>query len=72
MYRNRQWPLACWLIVDMRTWALGFLIVALIAAALGFGGGIGSVAFAAAARPVFYGAVALFLVSLSGILMPRV
>ncbi len=54
----------------MLRWALGFFVVAVIAALLGFGG----VAFAAAgiAKILFYIFLVLFLVSLAGHLFRRV
>ena len=53
----------------MLRWALGFFIIALIAAVLGFGG----IAIAAAgiAKIIFYIFLVLFLVSLIGHLVSR-
>lgn len=51
-------------------WALAFFLVAILAAILGFGAA--AVTFADTARLLFYGAVALFLVTLIGRFMRRV
>lgn len=51
-------------------WALAFFVIAIVAAILGFG--MTAVAFAAAAKLIFYVAVVLFLISLIAHLMRRV
>jgi uncharacterized membrane protein YtjA (UPF0391 family) len=53
----------------MLRWALGFFVVALIAAILGFGGV--AVAAAGIAKIIFYIFVALFLISLISHLATR-
>jgi uncharacterized membrane protein YtjA (UPF0391 family) len=53
----------------MLRWALGFFVVALIAAILGFGGV--AVAAAGIAKIIFYIFVALFLISLISHLASR-
>ncbi len=51
-------------------WALGFFVVAALAALLGFA--VAAVTFAAAAKLVFYVAVVLCAVSLASILIHRI
>jgi uncharacterized membrane protein YtjA (UPF0391 family) len=53
----------------MLRWALGFFVIALIAAVLGFGGI--AVAAAGIAKIIFYISLVLFLVSLIGHLASR-
>lgn len=53
----------------MIRWALGFFVIALIAAVLGFGGI--AVAAAGIAKIIFYICLALFIVSLIGHLASR-
>ena len=54
----------------MLMWALAFLIIAIIAAVLGFG--FAATAFAVAAKVIFYICIVLFLISLISHLMRRV
>ncbi len=54
----------------MLAWALTFLIIAIIAAILGFG--FAAAAFAAAAKTIFYIFIVLFLIGLISHLMRRV
>ncbi|MGB2632429.1 MAG: DUF1328 family protein [Candidatus Acidiferrum sp.] len=53
----------------MIRWALGFFVIALIAAVLGFGGI--AVAAAGIAKIIFYIFIALFIISLIGHLASR-
>jgi uncharacterized membrane protein YtjA (UPF0391 family) len=53
----------------MIRWALGFFVIALIAAVLGFGGI--AVAAAGIAKIIFYIFIALFVISLIGHLASR-
>jgi uncharacterized membrane protein YtjA (UPF0391 family) len=55
--------------VMMIRWALGFFVIALIAAVLGFGGI--AVAAAGIAKIIFYIFIALFVISLIGHLASR-
>lgn len=55
--------------LQMIRWALGFFVIALIAAVLGFGGI--AVAAAGIAKIIFYIFIALFIISLIGHLASR-
>ena len=70
MYDPILWSTGCSVSGVMWSWAIGFLVIALAAALIGFGAG--GITPAEIARPVFYAAVALFLVSLLGSFMRRV
>ncbi len=53
----------------MLGWVVGFFIITLLAAVVGFG--MAAVTFAVLAKTVFYFASVLFLVTLAGFIMRR-